>query len=365
MTMSKRKVLHVSYGGLGSGGVATVIHSISEPLKDYFDFHCIVFRKKGNTEGRFLKYGKIHRINCYGFTGVRKVLDIILRPFIMTIGSYKICKNEKIDIIHCHNGYEEAYFLLGAKLAGVKNRIAHSHNTHSPIPLSFSKKWSNFCHRYLINNLATQKIGCSQQACDDFFHSTDTCVIYNSIDLNKFKWRRIPHEGLCFVNVGRYCYQKNQSFVIDIFKEILKSYSNAVLKLVGFGESEESLKNKVHVLGLEKSIFFIDGTTANIPSVYAEADAMIFPSTFEGFGIVLIEAQATGCYVFASDVVPKATNIGLMTRLSLNNSEKDWAQIICDNLRKIGNVRYENIHERLSQFDINTISRQYKTIYDK
>lgn len=363
--MIKRKILHISYGGLGSGGVASVIHTISESLKDYFDFHCVVFRKKGNSEEQFAKYGKIHRINCYNQTGLRKLLDIIMRPFIMTICCYKICKEEKIDIIHCHNGYEEAYFLLGAKIAGVKNRIAHSHNTKSPISPSLLKKLSIYFHRYLINKLATVKIGCSQQACDDFFHTTNTYVIYNAIDLNRFKWQRNPHEGLCFLNVGRYCYQKNQSFVIDIFKEILKEYSDAVLKLVGFGEDEKFLKKKVHIMGIEKSVFFVDGKNADIPSVYAGADVMIFPSTFEGFGIVLIEAQATGCYVFASDVVPKATDIGLMTRLSLNKSEKEWAQIICDNIIKVREGKYEYIHDKLSKFDINIISQQYKKIYDK
>lgn len=363
--MTKRKILHISYGGLGSGGVASVIHSISESLKDYFDFHCVVFRKKGSSEEQFAKYGKVHRINCYNQTGLRKLLDIIMRPFIMTICCYKICKEEKIDIIHCHNGYEEAYFLLGAKVAGVKNRIAHSHNTNSPISPSLLKKFSNIFHRFLINKLATVKIGCSQQACDDFFHTTNTYVIYNAIDLNRFKWQRNPHEGLCFLNVGRYCYQKNQSFVIDVFNEILKENSDAVLKLVGFGEDEKFLRNKVHIMGLEKSVFFVDGRNADIPSVYSEADVMIFPSTFEGFGIVLIEAQATGCYVFASDVVPKATDIGLMTRLSLNKSKNEWAQIICDNMIKVREGKYEYIHDKLSKFDINIVSQQYKKLYDK
>lgn len=363
--MRTLKVLHVSYGGLGSGGVASVIHSISESLSNYFEFHCIVFNTLGSSEGRFLNYGKLHRIRCYGKKGVSKLIDIILRPVRMTYGCYRICKEENIDIIHCHNGYEEAYFLLGAKLAGVKNRIAHSHNSNSPVALSFLRDVSNSIHRYLINQLATCKIGCSEQACEDFFQSKNTQVINNSIDLNKFKWNRIPHDGLCFINVGRYCYQKNQTFVLDVFNKILLQYPEAKLKLVGFGEDEILLHDKVTAMGIEKSVNFIDGESVDIPNVYAEADAMIFPSTYEGFGIVLLEAQSCGCFCFASDVVPDATNVGLMMKLPLSLSAEGWASVICDHIPRMKESNNGNLRVNMSSLDINVICQQYKAIYDK
>ena len=175
--MDKEKILHVSYGGIGSGGVSTVILSIVQALYQEFDFHCIVFRFHANKEYVFEKYGKLHRINCYYKKGMWKVIDILLRPFKMTLGCYKICKREGINTIHCHNGYEEAYFLLGAKLAGVNKRIAHSHNSKSPIEPGLLKKVSNSFHRYLINKLSTHRIGCSKESCEDFFRVNDYEVI--------------------------------------------------------------------------------------------------------------------------------------------------------------------------------------------
>ena len=60
-----KKVLHVSYGGIGSGGVGSVILSIAQNLHNEYDFHCVVFRKPANKEKLFEQYGKLHRINCY------------------------------------------------------------------------------------------------------------------------------------------------------------------------------------------------------------------------------------------------------------------------------------------------------------
>ena len=54
----KKKILHISCGGLGYGGVSSVIFSIVEKLYSRFDFECIVFKKRCNREREFLKYGK-------------------------------------------------------------------------------------------------------------------------------------------------------------------------------------------------------------------------------------------------------------------------------------------------------------------
>ena len=58
----KKKVLHISFGGLGNGGVTSVIMGIVSKLYQNFDFGCVVFFRKCERETEFLKYGKIHRV---------------------------------------------------------------------------------------------------------------------------------------------------------------------------------------------------------------------------------------------------------------------------------------------------------------
>ena len=91
--LEKNKVLHISFGGLGNGGVTSVIMSIVSKLYQKYDFGCVVFSKKCERESEFLKYGKIHRLKCY-CPGNRllKLFELFLRPFVMTFGVYKICK---------------------------------------------------------------------------------------------------------------------------------------------------------------------------------------------------------------------------------------------------------------------------------
>ena len=126
------KVLHVSCGGLGYGGVSSVILSIVESLHDTFEFGCVVFNSRGGREKIFEKYGNIYRINAYSVNGKRKISEIIFRPFRLYSGIKRICRDNHYDVIHCHNNTEEGICLLAAKHAGIPIRIAHSHNTTSP-----------------------------------------------------------------------------------------------------------------------------------------------------------------------------------------------------------------------------------------
>ena len=54
---------------------------------------------------------------------------------------------------------------------------------------------------------------------------------------------------------------------------------------------KEKLKNLIHELNLDESVDLIPGDKVDVSEKYDEADYMIFPSIYEGFGIVLLEAQ--------------------------------------------------------------------------
>ena len=359
--MKKNKVLHISYGGLGKGGVSAVIFSITENLSKRFDFGCVVFSQIGVSEERFEKIGKLHRVNCY-IPG--SIAEKIVRPFRMYREVKKICLNERYDVIHCHNGEEEAFALLAAKHAGVKIRIAHSHNTNSPKKISFIKRAYYKILRKSINKNATHKVACSTQAARDFFGKTsDVTIIPNSINLDHYYQNRNGEENhLRFVHVGRYGYQKNQEFILEIFKIIHQKFSDSSLRLVGFGADEKHLKERTSELNLEDSVFFIPGNT-DIPKEYKNADYMIFPSRYEGFGIVLIEAQAAGVYCFVSEAIQPEANAGSLQQLSLNDSAETWANAVLT-YHKEHPRKAENRKEFYNSYSAEIVGEKYGELYE-
>ena len=131
-----KKILHVSFGGLGRGGVSSVIFSIVQPLYKKFNFSCVVFGKKCEREEEFLQYGKLFRVKCY--TG--KFLEKIFRSAILYDGICKICKKHKFNVIHVHNFPDAGIVLKAAKKAGVNVRIVHSHTTATTRKVGFLKR---------------------------------------------------------------------------------------------------------------------------------------------------------------------------------------------------------------------------------
>ena len=149
--------------------------------------------------------------------------------------------------------------------------------------------------------------------------------------------------------MGSFGVTKNQLFILDIFGEIQKQWQDATLKLVGNkdAEYEKLLHKKIKDLKL-KNIEFLPHN-ADIPAYFAQSEYMIFPSIFEGFGLVLAEAQAMRVKCFASDCIPRESDIGLCQYLSLKQPAKMWAKTIfaCDgkptskpDTEKVNVVRY-------------------------
>lgn len=361
----KKKILHVSSGGLSHGGVGAVILSVVQALHNQFDFSCVVFSRKLGREEQFERYGKLYRINCYPKKGKRDYFEVITRPFKLYFGIKRICRKEKFDIIHCHNQRDQWICLLAAKQAGVPIRIAHSHNTNSPKRISWIEKTYKGIAPGIIKRNATKLIGCSEQACLQFFLSDDFTVVHNSVDLDRFSVsKRIENNGINFIHVGRFTYQKNQDFVLNTFAEICKSIDNAKLFLVGFGSDAEveRLKSLIVSLGIEDSVEMVPGDKVDVVDYYKKSDYMIFPSRFEGFGIVLVEAQAMGIQCYVSENIQPEVNVGLLQFLNLSDGSKKWAECIVSDIQN-GRKGCCDM-SKLLQYSDEVISRQYADLYN-
>ena len=159
----------------------------------------------------------------------------------------------------------------------------------------------------------------------------------NAIDVKRFIFNEKTREDirkelgvkeqefLCG-HAGTFSVPKNHTFLLDVFYEICRLNDNARLLLIGEGILKAEMVEKAKRLGILDRIIF----RQNLPNVNEHMMAMdlfIFPSLFEGFGMVSLEAQATGLNIIQSDSVPKDTHITeCVVSMSLNSSPIEWAE---------------------------------------
>ena len=108
--------------------------------------------------------------------------------------------------------------------------------------------------------------------------------------------------------------------------------------LVGIGELQEKIKEKVKRLGLTESVIFLNARK-DVQRLYQAMDVFCFPSVYEGLGMVAIEAQASGLAVIASKEVPEEAIIRKSSiRLDLNDSLSTWKNALNRNISRISDI---------------------------
>ena len=144
-------------------------------------------------------------------------------------------------------------------------------------------------------------------------------ILNNAIDISKFKYSPeirtqkrtelgISDDTLVIGHIGRFVQQKNHHYVIDIFNEVHKMNQKSILVLIGQGPLQVEIENKVKELGLVDSVKFL-GQREDVHEWYQAFDVFLFPSIYEGLGMVAIEAQCAGCYCLASTEVPSVAKV--------------------------------------------------------
>jgi len=266
-------------------------------------------------------------IRIKNFISYRNKLD----SFFRTHPEYKI--------IHCHLDSLSTFVLLAAKKAGVPIRIAHSHNSgfERDIKMPF-----RYLSRLILPFSATHFMGCGNESVRFMFgkkiyRSGNYTIIQNAIDVCKFSFDPIVREEyrsqmglndkLVFGHIGRFTSQKNHTFLIDIFEQIYSQRPDSALLLIGTGDNEQAIREKVRAKRLNSAVYFL-GVREDIPQLLNAMDVFLLPSLFEGLPVVGVEAQAAGLPCFFSDRVPQEVQItGNVVFLPLGDASL-WVQAI-------------------------------------
>ncbi len=364
--MSKTKVLYfidrMRHGGIQQFAVEIVKNM--DKNKCEIEFLLLDDGQKYPLEDVLKEFG----VKFYKLKGVwfRTPLDIFkqkkaLKSFFEEHHDYKV--------VHMHSSSKNFMVLKMAKKYGIQVRIAHSHNigfqSKNKLKIMLGNAFKKPLKKY-----ATHYFACSNLAGKWLFGEEKVKIIHNAVDYEKFKFDPAKRDELrkelgiedCLVigNVGRFTNQKNHTFLIDIFYEIHKQKQNAVLMLVGIGEKEQEIRDKVKKLGLTDCVKFM-GFCKNTNELMWCMDIFLLPSLYEGLPVVGVEAQCTGLPCFMSkDVITNEVKIAKNVKfIGLERSAKDWAEMILssdlnrrDTYEELKNAGYfiEQTVEELERF---------------
>lgn len=344
------RVLHILHS-MNRGGAETMIMNYYRNIdreKVQFDF-LLTFQGKSDYEEEILSMGgKIFHITPLTLTSIRGYLKDIQR-FLKEHSEYKI--------VHSHTSSKSVFPLRIARKVNIPVRISHSHNlfiSNAGSPKEMLRKFL----RKPLQKVSNYNFACSKDAAiwlygEDLWKQQKVQILKNAIDVKKFSYREEIRKkyrqefGLedKFVvgHVGRFDPQKNHTFLLDIFAEVLRKQENARLVLVGEGKLCPDIKEKARILDIQDKIIYT-GLREDVSALMQMMDIFVFPSLFEGLGIVLIEAQTAGLPCFASkNVIPEEAAVtDLVEFISLKESAKSWA----DKILKVRNQQER--HTRIS-----------------
>ena len=351
----KYQVIHVT------GGVRNTISGVQSFIKNHTsnndqEFEYMVGESNGDDHFPFNQYLDEKEIKRIVFPALK-----ISKLFTYARECRQFYKNNKIDILHVHNPITAFIHNYYARKNGVPVRIYHNHSSQ------FSDTWlKSIRNRFLVFlalKNATHRISCGQLAGLKIFGKKSFQILPNAIDINKYRFSPTFREEIrkefhlaeyqkVVGMIGILNLFKNQNFLIEVAKEL----PDVTFFFVGEGPDRSILEEKSKEL---KNIIFT-GKREDVHKFYSAFDIFAFPSLFEGFPIVLVEAQCSGVNIIMNETIDPTTQIvgELCTVLSLDKAK--WV----DYIEKVSfKEKQRQMNEHLKRFDIEENIQKLKEIY--
>ena len=281
----------------------------------------------------------------------------------------KVIKEEKPDVIHVHSEILETIYYAREYLDDIK--ICYTCHNPPQLLIGDNRPNEKKACEYLLKHNNLQLIALHDDMAkeiNEMFNIANTKVIRNGINFSTFKDIKktkneirealgISDSTYVIGQVGRFAYQKNPEFTIEVFKELLKKQEDSLLLLIGRGKLEKQLRDLINQYNLNDKIRLLTHRD-DVPELLKAMDVFILPSHFEGLGIVLIEAQVSSLPCVVSENIPsEAFRSKNITVLNLNDSIDLWIDAL---LNPKGNIKsYGDINE----YDMNKEIRNLEKIY--
>lgn len=226
------------------------------------------------------------------------------------------------------NNFGNVDLIRYATRFGIPKRIVHAHASNAL--RTGIRKLQDSLNKAYVRRRATDRWACSTKAGSFGFGDASFVVVPNAFDTKRYRFSSGTREEIrrqldvenCFVvgTVGRLESEKNYSFLVSAFCELLKLRPDARLLFVGDGSMRSELQEQMFLLGLNDKVKFV-GYRPDAERYLNAFDVFALPSLFEGLGLSLIEAQFNGLPCIASTGVPSEASIS--NALSFLSTERE------------------------------------------
>ena len=301
------KILHI-IPNLRKGGAERLVLDI-----------CNELNKKENVSVTLITFSSLNEYQNISQNIDWKVIPSNFSPSVIgesvlnTSKLQEYVTQHKPDIIHTH--LWEAEILCSQIDYGNAKSFTHFHDNmlqlkNTIIPLSkkdltnlYEKKIVTRKYKKRLSNficISNNTINFAKKSLPKTFNKR-IHLLHNSVNLNHFiPLKRTPSFPIKLINIGSFVLKKNQKFAVDILSEIHKVGINANITFLGDGDLKESVSNYAMKLNLSNNVHF-KGNVDNVSEHLKNANVYVHTATWEPFGLVILEAMASGLPVVSLD----------------------------------------------------------------
>ena len=297
---------------------------------------------------------------------ITRAVRILMGKWYVPMVLKSMIRKQRPDTIHFNSEMAYCFAPVRKQLTNVKLL----YTCHSEVSKHFKEK-EETAVRKLISDPGLHLIALHEdmrKELDHRFGVNDTVVIRNGVDLRCFRETKIcqrekrqsigvPEEAYVVGHVGRFSKEKNHTFLLKVFQELVRRKENAHLLLVGNGDLQDQITEEICQMHLEDRVTILSHRT-DIPELLRTMDVMVFPSFYEGLSVTLVEAQASGLKCVISDTINSANLLSENTiPVSLDADVEEWVDIVLND--EIRSTEYGDI----DAYDMNREIHRLEHLY--
>jgi glycosyltransferase involved in cell wall biosynthesis len=367
------KVLHISKMKGVSGSENHLLTLLSGLDQHHFDVHLCILAEAGHIP-RLREYK--NRLEQAGvavfFLRVHKYIDI---TGLWTLRNYIL--QERIDLVHTHLMHADFYGTVAAKFSGVSMIISSRHNDdrfrHNPLLIWVNRFLARRHSKIIVisdwvGTFLQEVEGIPAEKIVRIHYGLNPETVTTQADSHYVRQQfQIPERVPVIGTIGQLAEQKGQTYLLQAIKQLIPQFPDLRVLIIGAGKLRSQLEQQSKALGLEHSVIFT-GYRKDAIKLLSGFDLFVFPSLWEGFGLVLLEAMALKKAIVASSVsaIPESVIDGKTGILVPPRHADRLAEAILMLLndrhlvKTMGESGYEHLQEH---FTVQHMIRATETVY--